>query len=1008
MRPIAAALLLASSALAAPAAAQDAKETVNLSAPEQRFGRVSFDGRSLKIDGKRTVIWSGEFHPFRLPSPDLWRDILQKMKASGFNTVALYFDWGFHSPKKGVYDFSGIRDIDRLLTMADEEGLYVMTRAGPYVNAELTRGGFPGWLVNQRGKARTDDPEYMAAADEWLTRINAIIARHQINGDGKGNKGSVILHQIENELAATTPAQRRYMDHLYAKARADGINVPIFHNDQGRNGYWVPENSPVEKVVKGPNDMYAFDGYPGGTCTVQGKPTRGSAAPDWGYYGPGGARGGASASPNTPGFAAEFGGGWFDYWGSNGGYECNAIQRGKRFQRVFYGTNLANGINIQSFYMLYGGTSWGWLPAPVVFTSYDYGSAISEPRTIRPKAEELKQLGGLIAAVPDLAGMVPAGSVQISSPNIQVYHNKSPETDARFLMVTHKPSNGQTNDSFTITADLPDGRYTLPQAGPMQLNGFDAKWLVAGVKLGGQKLVYSTSELQALLKVDGSDVALIYGRAGEQGETVLRYAGAPKVTVVEGNVTSAFDASKGDLRLNYAHQGRAIVTIEGADRPKLTLLIGDEAEGARYWRQDSAAGTVLVRGPALVRTATVRGGQLALTGDTAAETPLEIWAPAKLRTLSWNGAPVALRAGKAGSRVASKPLAGPAEIALPRLTGWKMAEGSPEAKPGFDDSKWAAIDNRSSASITARPDGQPNMGMDSYGFHDGDVWYRGRFTGTADAKLLRLFYGAGGSGLAQVWLDGQFVGQHELPSGLPRPITTGVAELALPDAAQAQGEHVLSVMVRNNGHNWDLDVDDFHKEARGIVSASIEAPGGRSFGVPIAWKIQGKQGGEDIADPVRGVANNGGLYGERVGWHLPGFDDSQWQAATVPSARATAGTSWYRTRFDLAVPKGQDATIGIAFGDTETPRSKARYRVLIFVNGWNMGQFIAHIGPQRVFPVPEGILDHRGTNHIALAVTSDGAAGDALEDVRLVTLHNVRGGLPVRMVAAPSRPSDLN
>ncbi|MGF7148831.1 beta-galactosidase GanA [Sphingomonas zeicaulis] len=1008
MRPIAAAILLASSALAVPAFAQDAKPTVNLSAPEQRFGRVSFDGRSLKIDGKRTVVWSGEFHPFRLPSPDLWRDILQKMKASGFNTVALYFDWGFHSPKQGVYDFSGIRDIDRLLTMADEEGLYVMTRAGPYVNAELTRGGFPGWLVNQRGKARTDDAEYMAASDEWLSRINAIIARHQINGDGKGNKGSVILHQIENELSATTPAQRRYMDHLYAKARADGINVPIFHNDQGRNGYWVPENSPIEKVVKGPNDMYAFDGYPGGTCTVTGQPTRGSAAPDWGYYGPGGARGGASASPNTPGFAAEFGGGWFDYWGSNGGYECNAIQRGKRFQRVFYGTNLANGIGIQSFYMTYGGTSWGWLPAPVVFTSYDYGSAISEPRTIRPKAEELKQLGGLIAAVPDLAGMVPAGSVQISSPNIQVYHNKSPETDARFLMVTHKPSNGQTNDSFTITADLPDGRYTLPQAGPMQLNGFDAKWLVAGVKLGGQKLVYSTSELQALLKIDGGDLALVYGRAGEQGETVLRYAAEPKVTVVEGNVTSAFDASKGDLRLNYAHQGRSIVTIESAGQPKLTLLIGDEAEGARYWRQDSAAGTMLVRGPALVRTATVRGGRLALTGDTSAETPLEIWAPAKLKTLSWNGAAVALRAGKAGSRVASKPLAGPAEIALPRLTGWKMAEGSPEAKPDFDDSTWAVVDNRSSASITARPDGQPNMGMDSYGFHDGDVWYRGRFTGTPDAKLLRLFYGAGGAGLAQVWLDGKFVGQHELPSGLPRPITTGVAELALPAEAQAPGEHVMSVMVRNNGHNWDLDVDDFHKEARGIVSASIEAPGGRSFGVPIAWKIQGKQGGEDITDPVRGVANNGGLYGERVGWHLPGFDDSKWQAATVPATQAAAGTSWYRTSFDLAVPKGQDATIGIALGDSDTPRSKARYRVLIFVNGWNMGQFIAHIGPQRVFPVPEGILNHRGTNHIALAVTSDGAPGDALEDVRLVTLHNVRGGLPVQMVSAPSRPSDLN
>jgi hypothetical protein len=145
-----------------------------------------------------------------------------------------------------------------------------------------------------------------------------------------------------------------------------------------------------------------------------------------------------------------------------------------------------------------------------------------------------------------------------------------------------------------------------------------------------------------------------------------------------------------------------------------------------------------------------------------------------------------------------------------------------------------------------------------------------------------------------------------------------------------------------------------------------------------------------------------------MGWHLPGFDDATWTAATIPAATPAAGTTWYRTHFDLAVPKGQDATIALAFGDAAVPRSPVRYRVLIFVNGWNMGQFIAHVGPQRVFPIPEGILNHRGANTIALAVTSDGAPGDALETVRLVTLRNVAGGVPVRPVAAPARPAELN
>ncbi len=986
-------LLLATAAalLAVPAHAQVAKPTANLSAPVQKFGRVSFDARSLMIDNKRLTVWSAEVHAFRLPSPDLWRDVLQKMKASGFNTVAFYFDWGFHSPKQGVYDFSGIRDIDRLLDMAAEEGLYVITRAGPYVNAELTRGGFPGWLVNQRARARTDDPDYLAAADEWLTQVNRIIARHQIN-DGKG---TVILHQIENELALTTPAQGRYMDHLYVKARADGITVPLFHNDQGRNGYWVPRGSGVAKTVEGSPDLYAFDGYPGGTCTVGGKTTRGSGAPDWGFYGPGGARGGASASPNTPGFAAEFGGGWFDYWGSNGGYECNALQRGKRFQRVFYGTNLANGIAIQSFYMGFGGTSWGWLPAPVVFTSYDYGAAFSETREVREKAEELKALAGLIQSVPDLAGMVPAGPVTVSSPNIQVYHNKSPETDARFLLVTHNPSNRATDDRFTISAALPDGQYTLPE---MRLNGFDAKWLVAGVTLGGQRLVYATSELQSHVKVDGGDLLLLYGRSAESGTTMLRYAGAPTVRVIAGDVRSSFDTAKGDLRLDYTHGTLARVQISGGGRPPLTLLIGDEGEAARFWK----SGDVLVRGPALVRKAVANGGTLALTGDTKDATPLEIWAGKRVRTVTWNGTRVATAAGTSGSIVARAPLAGPAQVALPALTDWRMAPGTPEADPGFDDSAWAAIDNRAYASITARPDGQPNMLMDAYGFHEGDVWYRGRFTGTADAQRLRLYYGAGGSGMVQVFVDGVLVGQDELPGGLPRPITTGAVTIALPDTARTPGEHVVSVMVRNNGHNWDLDSDDFHKEARGLISASIERQSGPSFAIPVAWKIQGRQGGEEFVDTVRGVPNNGGQYGERMGWHLPGFDDRGWNRATLPATTAPAGTSWYRTSFDLNVPKGQDATIGIAFGDPTTPRSPVDYRVLVFVNGWHMGQFIAHVGPQRTFVVPEGILNHRGRNVVSLAVTSDGKPGNALEGVKLVTLRNVRGGLPVRMVEAPA------
>src|SRR3954447_25222474 len=93
---------------------------------------ITWDQYSLMIDGQRTFVWSGEFHPFRLPSPSLWRDELQKLKAHGYNAVSIYFDWGYHSPARGVYDFTGVRDMDQVLALAQEAGLYVIARPGPY------------------------------------------------------------------------------------------------------------------------------------------------------------------------------------------------------------------------------------------------------------------------------------------------------------------------------------------------------------------------------------------------------------------------------------------------------------------------------------------------------------------------------------------------------------------------------------------------------------------------------------------------------------------------------------------------------------------------------------------------------------------------------------------------------------------------------------------------------------------------------------------------------------
>lgn len=95
------------------------------------------------------------------------------------------------------------------------------------------------------------------------------------------------------------------------------------------------------------------------------------------------------------------------------------------------------------------------------------------------------------------------------------------------------------------------------------------------------------------------------------------------------------------------------------------------------------------------------------------------------------------------------------------------------------------------------------------------------------------------------------------------------------------------------------------------------------------WTIAGNAGGESNIDPVRGVIAEGGLHAERLGWHLPGFDDSAW-ASRSPSQGVENGTiGFFRTTSDLAVPEGYD--VSLEFILTAPPGSNLR--ALLYVNG---------------------------------------------------------------------------
>ncbi|HEY7048445.1 MAG TPA: beta-galactosidase [Jatrophihabitantaceae bacterium] len=1074
-------------ALVAAAPASVATPTV---APAAKQHTITYDHYSLMIDGKRTYIWSGEFHYYRLPSPDLWRDVLQKMKAAGFNAASIYFDWAYHSPAPGVYDFSGVRNVDQLLDIAASVGIYVIARPGPYINAEVDGGGFPAWLDTQAGRDRSNDPRYLAAADEWMNQINKILARHQLTN----GTGTVILDQIENEFYDGSDQARQYMKHLEDLAHADGITVPLTGNNNGTFNTGV-----------GALDIDGPDSYPQGfNCS---SPTQWHGLPDISYDHPAG----------KPLYTPEFQGGSFDPWGGPGYDKCRQLT-GPDFESVFYKQNIAVGATAQSFYMTYGGTSWGWQSDPSqVYSSYDYGAPITEARQLTTKYDQDKLIGYFTQSVAPLTKTDALAVAPPQNATIVDTARENPDTNTQFHVLRHANSSSTSTDTTHISLDLgarttytyddadsalqysgswshvgpevgytsgeyhqtesfsnttgdsvtvpftgtgirwiaskagnhgmadvyldgtktatvdtygsstvnqqvqwsasglADGAHTLkivvtgqknsassgtfvpvdaidvpptgarvypsvPQQGTLTFAGRDSKTIVANYTLGDSQLQYSTSEILTNQQIAGRDVAVLYGRDGQDGETVLNYGAAPQVSVLAGTVASTYDATTGDLRLNYTHTGLARVLITPASGRPLLLLIGTDQEAAKFWVSSTAAGPVLVYGSHLLRTASTLTGPLALTGDTADAGPVEVWsAPAS--AITWNGKTLHTSATSSGSQLSRLP--GSVPVTLPALTNWKHAEETPEAQPSYDDSSWQ-VANKTTSNSTTPAGTLPVLFADDYGFHHGDVWYRGHFRGSSSATGILLSTITGRAGAYSVWVNGTFVGSS----------TTSPHTFTFPPGVlHTDGDNEVSVLVENMGHNEDYNAADSNKEARGLTGAIVAG----SPLTSISWRIQGSRGGEDLIDPVRGPMNTGGLYGERAGWTLPGFPDDSWTSTTLPTSDTTPGVSWYRTDVALDLPKGQDTSVGLKITDDPS----RHYRALIFVNGWQLGRYVNDTGPQHDFPIPNGILKPNGTNTIAIAVwNTDGTSG-GLGNVSLESFGSYASSLQVSTVDSP-------
>ena len=317
--------------------------------PDGKAHTFGVSAGQFTLDGKPFRVISGEMHYPRIPR-EYWRARLKMARAMGLNAITTYVFWNEHEQTPGVYDFSGNNDVAEFIREAQQEGLWVILRPGPYVCAEWEFGGYPAWLLKDPTTViRSSDPKYMEPATRWIKRLGQELAPLQ-----SGNGGPIVLVQVENEYGSFGS------DHAYMQANKQALVDAGFTKVQlyTADGPGVIANGSLPELPVGIN----FDGNHAGSAEKSFATLK-------------------AQRPDGVMFNSEFWAGWFDNWGGKHAHTSTETQAANLEWM------LSRGYSV-SIYMFHGGTDFGWMNGanssdskkeylPDV-TSYDYDAALDE------------------------------------------------------------------------------------------------------------------------------------------------------------------------------------------------------------------------------------------------------------------------------------------------------------------------------------------------------------------------------------------------------------------------------------------------------------------------------------------------------------------------------------------------------------------------------------------------------------------------------------------------------
>jgi len=429
------------------------------------------DGQFL-LEGKSMKVYSGEIHYPRIPR-EYWKQRLQMVKAMGLNTIATYVFWNYHNAKPGVWDWtSDNHNLREYIKTAQEVGLYVILRPGPYVCGEWDFGGYPWWYpLDKEMVIRSNNRQFLDSCKNYLTQL-----REQVKGLHISEGGPIIMTQVENEFGSYV-AQRKDIpisEHkIYNKAietiiRDLGFKPPYFTSD----GSWLFSGGAI------PGALPAANG--------EGDVAKLKKVVDEYHDGKG------------PYMVAEFYPGWLDHWAEE--FPTVATEKVVDQTKKY----LAADVNF-NVYMVHGGTNFAFTSGANYdkqhdiqpdLTSYDYDAPISEAGWATEKYKALREL--MIKNVAYKVPAIPAAIPVIKIPDIKLTTN----VDFFAWKKAIKPVYSDTPLNFETLGQangyvVYSRRFTQPIEGKLKIPGLRdyATIYVNGKRVGELNRYYKKYEL---------------------------------------------------------------------------------------------------------------------------------------------------------------------------------------------------------------------------------------------------------------------------------------------------------------------------------------------------------------------------------------------------------------------------------------------------------------------------------------------------------------------------------